>query len=105
MFTRPWKNADEDQVGWVQAFSGNRVPMQSEIENSAAQIWTNKRGCILKVIWLEINIQIFNPNNRETQWLNRAHQAALDIQAHIESCRRRLPPNKKRLWRNTYAIY
>lgn len=42
--------------------------------------------------------RLFNPNNPGIQWLNTAHNATLDTQAHIESARRRLRPSKKQLW-------
>lgn len=99
LFSPPWKNENRGPIEWTQVLTGVGVNLASGSDVCAAQIWTIIRGCVLRVIWLERNFRVFNPNNSGKEWQQRANQAALDIRAHIESANRRIRKNVIVKWK------
>lgn len=90
---------DVEERGWktyemYTSLIRNGVFMKSRKEYCATQIWTITRGCILRIVWLEKNLRIFNRNNSRRYWFTVEHQVTLDTQDPIESARRKLQTSK-----------
>ena len=71
--------------------------MRLDSLNGAAvdQVWAVIRVCVIRVVWLERNLRVFNGTTAGKHWNQRHSQAALDIKAHIESFVRRAEGTSK----------
>ena len=92
---QPWRGNHNQSATWRDVVVGTDMTLQHSKDNIHDMIWTIIRACIIRVIWLERNHRIFNPEVNQTQWKVRANQAALDIRAHLESMVRRSNDNTK----------
>ena len=85
----PWKGAGNTNITWTDVVLGTDIKLNNSTDALHDKIWAIIRACTLRVIWLERNHRIFNPEVSGTEWKSRANQAALDIRAHLESVVRR----------------
>lgn len=83
----PWR-IKECTAQWPQVLQEEHL-VTTQRSKYDAKYWTVVRACNPRVIWLERNLRIFNPTNKEHKDTQRANQARLDIKAYIEiACRR-----------------
>lgn len=69
----------------------NRLALPTRNDKHVETLAGIVRACIFRVIWLERNFRILNPNSEGKPHCARANQAVMDIAAHIGSAKRRLP--------------
>lgn len=86
-FEGTWRPKAGNTLTWKNILLGTETHIPSY--TLSGKVWTIIRACVLRVVWLERNLRIFNPNRRGKTPMERANQAGLDIRAHIESAMRR----------------
>lgn len=88
VFSTPWNKPPPRHISWANILVGS---LHRSMETPCvSKFWAVVRCCVIRVIWLERNLRVFNPNINGHAWAQRACQAGLDIKAHMDSAIHRL---------------